>query len=349
MPGRQPSPKAARRQASPKGGGRGAEDRRRGLMGAAVDAPLRAQAGSTHPSPQLAAKAAADKLEAEHRKRALLREQEALKMAQRHADKKEQFRLKREKQVKLREAAERKLKDDAASKARRKAMKAAEAERQSKMAHDVDARARMQRVLDAEEHDRMRSDPEARLRALKHAWKAARKARKAMQRPTDHYAEWRNMDDEDGEEELEEEEELDGSEDTASEDEDDEELERDLRAATERVASGGGMADLSEEGEMMTEEARILAEVRAAKYAERDLAVQKIIAQNPKDDPKTLREALGLTPGASDAEVERSLRKMLRLLHPDYSLNLSIKGTRQHGRIEAAFKRLNGLREAEAK
>ena len=42
--------------------------------------------------------------------------------------------------------------------------------------------------------------------------------------------------------------------------------------------------------------------------------------------------------------VARS-RKLLRLLHPDYSINLPLKGTGRHERIEAAFKKLNGLRD----
>ena len=56
-------------------------------------------------------------------------------------------------------------------------------------------------------------------------------------------------------------------------------------------------------------------------------------------------DALGLEASATDAEVASTVRRLLRLLHPDFSINLASKGTRRHQRIEAAFKRLNGLRD----
>ena len=58
-------------------------------------------------------------------------------------------------------------------------------------------------------------------------------------------------------------------------------------------------------------------------------------------------EALGLNADASDSEVDTSVRHILRLLHPDYAINRCLgDGTRRKLRIEAAFKRLNGLRDA---
>jgi len=71
------------------------------------------------------------------------------------------------------------------------------------------------------------------------------------------------------------------------------------------------------------------------------VAARRILAYSSK----TLTDALGLPHDATDTEVDSTVRKVLRLLHPDYSINLSIKGTRRHMRIEAAFKRLNGLRD----
>ena len=64
----------------------------------------------------------------------------------------------------------------------------------------------------------------------------------------------------------------------------------------------------------------------------------------------------GALKDSSGGRANRTLRllrlfrllKLLRLLHPDFSLNLSIKGTKQHARIEAAFKRLAGLRDERA-
>jgi len=90
-----------------------------------------------------------------------------------------------------------------------------------------------------------------------------------------------------------------------------------------------------------TEEEVQQAAARKAKARERDQAARRILARSSR----TLMEALGLHEEASDAEVDSTVRKLLRLLHPDYSINLALKGTRRHQRIEAAFKRLNGLRD----
>ena len=49
---------------------------------------------------------------------------------------------------------------------------------------------------------------------------------------------------------------------------------------------------------------------------------------------------------ASDETVHKKIKQLLRLLHPDYSINQPLKGSKKHARIEAAFKKLNGLREA---
>ena len=89
-----------------------------------------------------------------------------------------------------------------------------------------------------------------------------------------------------------------------------------------------------------TEEELELARARQAKAHERDITAQRVLSYSSR----TLVDALGLGKGATDTEVESRVRKLLRLLHPDYGINAAIKGTRRHQRIEAAFKRLNGLR-----
>ena len=61
---------------------------------------------------------------------------------------------------------------------------------------------------------------------------------------------------------------------------------------------------------------------------------------------RNLKAAIGLGVLASEVEVHKQVKKLLRLLHPDYSINQPLKGTKKHARIEAAFKKLNGLREA---
>ena len=82
---------------------------------------------------------------------------------------------------------------------------------------------------------------------------------------------------------------------------------------------------------------------RSAKAAERDAAIKLILARGSR----TLHAALGVGDGAvSDAEVKKRALKLLRLLHPDFSINLPHKGTKKHMRIEAAFKKLSVLRDA---
>jgi hypothetical protein len=95
------------------------------------------------------------------------------------------------------------------------------------------------------------------------------------------------------------------------------------------------------EGASEEEVAQALA--RKARAKERDVAARRILAHSSR----TLMDALGLAATATDSEIESTVRRLLRLLHPDYSINLSIKGTRAHARITAAFKRLNGLRDDE--
>jgi hypothetical protein len=43
----------------------------------------------------------------------------------------------------------------------------------------------------------------------------------------------------------------------------------------------------------------------------------------------------------------KRVKKLLILMHPDFTINLPLKGTKQHIRIEAAFKKLVGLRDIE--
>ena len=73
---------------------------------------------------------------------------------------------------------------------------------------------------------------------------------------------------------------------------------------------------------------------------ERDLAVQRVMSKNSK----TLRDALGLKPLATDQQVSKRLRQLLRLLHPDASINQPLKGTKHLARIEGAFKKLSALK-----
>ena len=113
--------------------------------------------------------------------------------------------------------------------------------------------------------------------------------------------------------------------------------EADAERAAAEVAARAALTGAADSG---------LREVHDERMAERDAAVKRILAKQPRC--RSLRQAVGLNLAASDAEVNKKVLKLLRLLHPDFSLNLSIKGTKQHARIEAAFKRLAGLRDERA-
>ena len=52
---------------------------------------------------------------------------------------------------------------------------------------------------------------------------------------------------------------------------------------------------------------------------------------------------LGLREGAGDSEVMLAVRLAMRLLHPDRTINLTLKGTTKGRLLEAAFKRVNNL------
>ena len=80
---------------------------------------------------------------------------------------------------------------------------------------------------------------------------------------------------------------------------------------------------------------------RDEKSVERDLAVRQILSKNSRN----VRAAVGLKLSSPEAEVRKRVRHLLRLLHPDFTINLPLKGTKQHARIETAFKKLNELRE----
>ena len=88
--------------------------------------------------------------------------------------------------------------------------------------------------------------------------------------------------------------------------------------------------------EWLSEDVRRAREMRVA---ERDVAAQQVL------ESRSLVEALGMA-DASEAEVGTRVRRLMRLLHPDYSINSALRGTKQQRRIEKAFKKLNSLRTA---
>ena len=267
--------------------------------------PWRNQIKDEVPGPS-PAKVAADALAADHRRRAQVREQENEKRACKQAKARFAARLKRERETKEREAARRKASAAAQAKTKRQAEAAAEAERLKRAEEDVDLRARMQKRLEVEEAERRGGlNAEEAAKRMRDRWQ---QARSQAWEATDPFAKWRGTT-------------VEGDDGLAVEDDDADEEEL-------------------EDGNDLTDEERQLAAARRAKARERDIAARRVLAHSSK----TLMDALGLEQAASDAEVSSAMRKILRLLHPDYSINMAEKGTKRHRRIEAAFKRLSSLR-----
>jgi hypothetical protein len=105
-------------------------------------------------------------------------------------------------------------------------------------------------------------------------------------------------------------------------------------AARDELTGGGQAAAGSNSGVDDTVDERV---------AVRDEAVRRLLVKHPRC--RSLRAAVGCSLSVPEAEVRKRALKLLRLLHPDFSLNMQLKGTKAHVRIEAAFKRLTGLRD----
>lgn len=274
-------------------------DRVRGLVGTAVDAPLRqsllvsSSSAMRTPSPVKRAKD----------EQASVARQRAMKMKQRDADAavskgKALFaeKMRRAKEAK-RHAEEARAEQARCAKAKLEAEDEARQQRASaEAAWDARLRAELKKCLDAEEE----ANAEAAARRMRDQW---RKRPPPTWRLTksDPYGEWR------------------GSVDTEEEE--------------EEGVNEAELAELSDEE----------AAARRAKARERDQAAERVLAHSSE----LLTQALGLAETASDSEVARAVRATLRLLHPDYAINRDlVDGSRRQRRIEAAYKRLNCLRDA---
>jgi hypothetical protein len=231
-------------------------------------------------------------------------------------------RIRREKArfaEKIKRATDAKRKADVAQKqreaAKTKAAKEAEEQRQQRAsdaaAGEASGRAEWRRRSDAAAESEARRDAAAEAaRRMRNRWKPPPRP-PPRRKPADPYREWRGT--------------VDGGDEEApgwdSADDDD------------------AAVDVSE----ANEEEAAQAAARRAKAMERDEAAQRILAFGSK----TLMQALGLPAQATDAEVARCVRNVLRLLHPDYAINRCLaEGSRRQQRIEAAYKRLNGLRDS---
>ena len=291
-------------------------DRIRGVQGTPVEVPWRNLMRDLPESGPSPAKRAADALAAEQKRVARQRQEALVKMEAKREKDAFAARIKREKEARERTSARKKASELASERARTESAQAAQAARAKYIAEEAEARKRLQKVLDEESEGTPRgarmSDEEVKAAAkrMRDRWRAAAPP---PPEPRDPYAEWRT-----GTSKKKRVHTRGNEEDDDSEDLDDDD----------------------DPGQGATEEEIQLAMARKAKAKERDLAAKRVLSIRSK----TLTDALGLAGNATDAEVESTVRKLLRLLHPDYSINLLIKGTRRHQRIEAAFKRLNGLR-----
>ena len=60
---------------------------------------------------------------------------------------------------------------------------------------------------------------------------------------------------------------------------------------------------------------------------------------------RTVFQMLCLPSSATEADVRQGIRLAMRLLHPDLAINIALKGTPECARIEAAFKKVNNLKD----
>ena len=84
---------------------------------------------------------------------------------------------------------------------------------------------------------------------------------------------------------------------------------------------------------------------RAPKLRQRTRLLTRV-SRHPKGDVGTrLLEMLELPPNATDAAVDHAIRLVMRLLHPDYSINLDAKGSRLGKELIAAFQKVSDVRD----
>ena len=83
-------------------------------------------------------------------------------------------------------------------------------------------------------------------------------------------------------------------------------------------------------------------EERKAKTSQRDRLLQRVSTSPPHAG---LHRVLGLPHHADRPEAMQAVRLALRLLHPDRGMNLPLKGTVKGKALEAAFKRVNNLKD----
>ena len=104
-------------------------------------------------------------------------------------------------------------------------------------------------------------------------------------------------------------------------------------------APSGGETGGSETGRERDRQVALRAAERSEKEGRRDRAVKAVLGG------RHVYAMLGLPSTSSEAELMRAMRLAMRLLHPDAAINMAKKGTAEGKRIEAAFKRVNNLKD----
>ena len=82
-------------------------------------------------------------------------------------------------------------------------------------------------------------------------------------------------------------------------------------------------------------------QARTEQERQRDRAVMAVLTGTD------VRQMLGLPQTANEAQIRQAIRLAMRLLHPDRSLNYALKGTPEQARLEAAFKKVNNMKDVE--
>lgn len=114
-------------------------------------------------------------------------------------------------------------------------------------------------------------------------------------------------------------------------------------ARARRALRGEQRASASGEDERGDATRRVVEATRQAERTEkenrRDRAVLAILRG------RDVHSMLGLQGRPSEMELRHAVRLAMRLLHPDAAINIVLKGTPAGDRIEAAFKRMNNLKD----
>jgi len=114
-----------------------------------------------------------------------------------------------------------------------------------------------------------------------------------------------------------------------------------IAEAKRRRALRGEGDEEDEDEEDEDEEAKRQRAMRTDKEKHRDRAMFAVLTGT------SVRGMLGLVETTNEAQIRQAVRLAMRLLHPDRAMNLTLKGTKKYDQLEAAFKKVNNLKDVE--